>query len=120
MAPDNQDSSLQAVVQYAIDHHLGNVSNSYGEAENEADADTINAWNLLGEQASAKGISLNFSTGDDGDYLVATGAISSSSPSDSPWVTAVGGLSLDIPTKGGVIETGWGNDRAQLGYSDDP
>ena len=117
VAPDNNDSSLQAVVQYVIDQHLGNVvSNSYGESEGESDSDTIYAWNQLGEEAAFQGISLNFSSGDDGDYSVATGVVDVSSPSDSPWVTSVGGTSLGIPSGNGVIETGWGNYRAQLGY----
>lgn len=121
VAPNNQDTSLQAVVQYVIDNHVGNVvSNSYGEGESESDAADIGYWNLLGEEAAASGITLNFSTGDDGDYNVALGVKDVSSPSDSPWVTAVGGTSVAIPSAKGLVDTSWGNYRAQLGYGNAP
>ncbi len=121
VAPDNNDSSLQAVVQYVIDNHVGNVvSNSYGEGETESDTATIDYWNLLGEEAAASGITLDFSTGDSGDYDAALGAKDVSTPSDSPWVTAVGGTSLAIPGAGGPVDTSWGNYRAQLGYTTAP
>ena len=121
VAPDNQDSSLQAVVQYVIDNHVGNVvSNSYGEGETQSDAPTIGYWNLLGEEAAASGITLNASSADSGDYAAALGNTDVSSPSDSPWFTSVGGTSLDIPSAKGVVDTGWGNYRAQLGYSTAP
>ena len=121
VAPDNNDSSLQAVVQYVIDNHVGNVvSNSYGEGETESDAATINYWNLLGEEAAASGITLNASSGDSGDYDAALGNKDVSSPSDSPWFTSVGGTSLDIPSAKGVVDTSWGNYRAQLGYTTAP
>ncbi len=121
VAPDNQDSSLQAVVQYVIDNHVGNVvSNSYGEGETESDAPTIAYWNLLGEEAAASGITLDFATGDSGDYVGALGVKDVSSPSDSPWVTAVGGTSVAIPTASGLVDSSWGNYRAQLGYTGAP
>jgi subtilase family serine protease len=121
VAPDNHDTSLQAVVQYVIDNHIGNVvSNSYGEGETESDSDTIDGWDQLGKEASAVGITLNFSTGDDGDYSAALGHTDVSSPSDSPWVTAVGGTSIDVPSKNGPVETGWGNYRSVLGTTSAP
>ena len=121
VAPDNYDTSLQAVVQYVIDNHVGNVvSNSYGEGETQSDSATINAWDQLGQQASAVGITLNFSTGDSGDYSASLGYKDVSSPSDSPWVTAVGGTSIDVPSRNGPVETGWGNYRAVLGTTTAP
>ncbi|MCQ8278114.1 S53 family peptidase [Acetobacteraceae bacterium KSS8] len=121
VSPTNYDTDLQATVQYVIDNHVGNVvSNSYGESENDSDAPTMAAWDQLSQEAALQGISLLFSTGDDGDYSVSEGAKSVSSPSDSSWATAVGGTSIDIPSGNGFAETGWGGYYSNLSSANTP
>jgi subtilase family serine protease len=116
VSPDNSFESFEAVLQYVIDNHVGNiVSNSWGAPENEVDGPTLDAFASLAEQAAAKGIALNFSSGDSGDNGVGSPIGSGQTPSDSPWATSVGGTSLDVPSKNGPVETAWGNYRAQIG-----
>jgi subtilase family serine protease len=64
---------------------------------------------------AAQGITVLFSSGDDGDLGAPNGVASGSWPATSAWVTGVGGTSLFITnTTGGKAEYGWGNYRAFL------
>jgi subtilase family serine protease len=108
-----QDSEdLQAAVQYAASHNLGySVSNSYG-----IDTDLIagsleqKSWDKVLEVATAKGISVNFATGDSGDGGLGTPVGAPSVPSVSPHATAVGGTTIlnQVGSSTGTITTGWG------------
>lgn len=123
-----QDSEdLQAAVQYAASHNLGySVSNSYG-----IDTDLIagsleqKSWDQVLEVAAAKGISVNFATGDSGDNGLGTPVGAPSVPSDSPHATAVGGTTIlnQVGSATGTITTGWGtvgNYLMQGGVVQDP
>jgi len=121
IAPTPSDSDLQTAILFAIQQHLGNViSNSYGEAESDSPASLLRQYNLLARYAAARGISVNFSSGDDGDSnpsgvtagLVLPGV---SAPADAPWATAVGGTSLALDASGKLaFQTAWGNNITKL------
>jgi subtilase family serine protease len=115
-AVNNTDLAFGAAEQYILDHHLGNVvSNSWG-GEPDSVEDTLEAlaWNNIFKIAAAEGISVHFSTGDDGDSGLNTPIGAAAVPADSPYVTGVGGTSI-IKYKGrGSVETGWGNYRTRL------
>ena len=65
--------------------------------------------------AAAQGITVLFSSGDNGDLDAPNGVASGAWPSTSPWVTAVGGTTLLVTgTTGEKSEYGWGNYRAFL------
>ncbi len=120
----NYDDDLQLGVLYAIINKLGNViSNSYGQAESFSDPDTMTTWDEINEFASSMGISVNYATGEDGDYAAYvyyyTGLYYTdvSSPANSPYATAVGGTSVAFsPLDGSVLQTGWGNNITRLDY----
>ncbi|HXY50333.1 MAG TPA: S53 family peptidase [Terriglobales bacterium] len=121
IAPTNNDSDLQAALLFAIRHHLGNViSNSYGEAESDAPPALLKTWNRIIRMGAARGISVNFSSGDDGDSNpsgVTAGLLlfGVSTPADSPWATAVGGTSLFLnPDDSIKFQTGWGNNLTRI------
>lgn len=125
--PTAYDSDLQAGVMYVIENHLANViSNSYGQGELEESVQSITTWDEICELASFEGISVNFATGDDGDYYAAEklNSVDVSVPADSPYATAVGGTSAVFsPAGGGLLQTGWGTGATQLGTAagvDDP
>ena len=109
-----QDSEdFQNAISYVAANGLGNqASNSYGE-----DIDIIagpleqTSWDEAIEVASAKGISVNFATGDSGDNGVGTPLGAPGVPSNSPHATAVGGTSIlnDLKHPGLTITTGWGD-----------
>jgi subtilase family serine protease len=117
---DNED--FQDSILYAAENNLGNsVSNSY-----EEDIDLYagpleqTSWDETIEVATAKGISVNFSSGDHGDNGLGTPIGAPMVPSVAPHATAVGGTSIlnDLYNPGDTITTGWGNTAVLLGSGD--
>jgi subtilase family serine protease len=108
-----QDSEdFQDAITYVANNQLGNqVSNSYLE-----DIDLLagpleqTSWDETIEIAAAKGISVNFSSGDDGDGGLGTPLGAAGVPANSPHATAVGGTSIlnDVSNPNSTITTGWG------------
>jgi subtilase family serine protease len=99
-----------------IDNRLADiVTNSYGFNGEQLPADFINAENQFFMQAAAEGMSVLFSSGDDGDVAAANGIASGSWEATSPYVTGVGGTSLALlNAEGDKKEWGWGTYRAYL------
>jgi subtilase family serine protease len=113
---DNED--FQASIQYIAENSLANsVSNSY-----EEDLDLLagpleqTSWDDVLEMATAKGISVNFSSGDGGDNGLGTPIGAPGVPSVAPHATAVGGTSVlnDFVHPGQLITTSWGDTWAFL------
>jgi subtilase family serine protease len=68
------------------------------------------------EQAAVEGVTLLFSSGDNGDNTLLQGIAEADWPASSPLVTAVGGTSLALhDASGAKSEWGWGTFRAYLG-----
>lgn len=112
-------STLQDVDEaelYAVLYGLGNsLSGSYGSPESETPVSYLTTENLISELAALAGISTNFATGDYGDYDEAIGAQTVSAPADSPWATAVGGVSLALNADDSIAwQSGWGNDFTMI------
>jgi subtilase family serine protease len=113
---------------YAVDYQLGNViSGSYGSEELYTASSVLATENLISETAAVLGISANFSTGDDGDFTYdypQFDPASVSAPADSPYATAVGGISLALNSNNTIAwQTGWGtneNTLAEQGFVEDP
>jgi subtilase family serine protease len=99
-----------------IDNHRADiVTNSYTYGGEALPADFIAAENQLFMQADAEGMSLLFSSGDDGDMAASNGIASGSWDPTSPYVTGVGGTSLALlDASGDKREWGWGDYRAFL------
>jgi subtilase family serine protease len=110
-----------------LDHALINLIDNRS-------ADVItNSWGIYGEpqapgqmkadeqafeQAAAEGITVLFSSGDDGDVAALTGLAQGSWPATSPFVTAVGGTSLGVlDPSGAKLEWGWGTYFSSLNDS---
>ena len=115
---DNYDNNLENAIVWALDNltHIGSISNSYGSYEYGNDALSMQAWDDVNAEGAALGVSINFSTGDNGDfYRYLGGHYSVSVPSDSPHATAVGGtsdfLNADYSMK---FQTGWGTDLTRI------
>jgi subtilase family serine protease len=113
---DNFDNNLQNAILYALVNRLGNqISNSYGSYEYGNDPASMKAWDDLNAEGAALGVSINFSTGDNGDFYRAVGAYTVSVPSDSPHATAVGGTSDFLnPDYSMKFQTGWGTDLTRI------
>jgi subtilase family serine protease len=108
-------ASLQDVDEadfYAVNYGLGNtISGSFGSPESETPASYLDTENLIAEIAALSGISTNFASGDYGDYVPALPAPTVNAPADSPWATAVGGVSLALNANDSIAwQAGWGTD----------
>ena len=113
-AYSNYNQDFQYALDYITTKHLGDViSNSWSGLE-EFDPEGAKAFNTLLKRAAAKGISAHFATGDSGDSAILYGVATPGSPADSPYATAVGGTSLNVPYKKGFTTTGWGNNITLL------
>ena len=104
---------------YAIVNGLGNViSGSYGSRERNTPAAVLNEENLLNQLAAVLGISANFSSGDSGDFTAdnpASNPPTVNAPADSPYATAVGGVTLALNSDNTIAwQTGWGNNENVL------
>lgn len=131
LALTNNNGDLDVAVLTAVEDGYGPViSNSYGIEElilavlDPAELDVENAINELG---ASFGESVNFSSGDDGDFSHQLGEPGVSMPASSPYATAVGGTSLflNIAYKGKSAsikqQTGWGNNITRIAnYAPNP
>ena len=106
-ARSSDDADILAATKWAVDHNVGDViSQSFGEDERCVAPAIARAQHQVFQKATAKGITLFASSGDqgsaqpdcDGDsYRKAV-----SSPATDPLVTAVGGTFLDTTVPGGA------------------
>lgn len=119
MAPDativyaganNSNAPLDHALIQMIDNHLVDiVTNSWGYTGEPNQYGHVQATERAFMQAAAEGISVLFSSGDEGDVAAATGIAQASYPASSSYVTAVGGTSLAVyDASGGKDEWGWG------------
>ncbi len=122
LSPTLSFTDLEESVFFAIANQLGSViSNSYGAPEALVDPSDLKIEDSLSKLGAALGISVNYSSGDDGDFVAATtapgmpGVKTVSAPSDSPYSTSVGGTSLAITSNNKLrFQTGWGNNLTRL------
>jgi subtilase family serine protease len=121
IAPTSNDDDLEVAVLFAIKNHLGHViSNSYGEAEADNPPSNMLVWNRLSRMAAAHGISVHFSSGDDGDsnpsgFTPNLTLFGVSVPANSPWATGIGGTSVFLDANNNIQQqTSWGNNLTRI------
>src|SRR5580658_9613845 len=109
--PDSTFQNIDEAEYLTIYDGLGTViSGSYGAPEAFVSTTELETGNLLSELAAVYGISANFSSGDDGDFSAFYGETTVSYPADSPWSTAVGGVTLALNSDNSIAwQAGWGN-----------
>jgi subtilase family serine protease len=113
LAKSDADADLNTATKYAVDNNLGDViSQSFGEAESCPGSTLRNALHNIYQAATAKGITLLASSGDEGAAQLncaGTAYIKSASwPADDPLVTGVGATSLTANLTTGA----YGSERA--------
>jgi subtilase family serine protease len=108
-------TSLDIALANTVYNRQGDIiTNSYSNNGDPPPA-YIDAQNQVYLVAAATGITLLFSSGDDGDLSQVNGIATAAFPSDSPYVTGVGGTSLALyAASGRKNEWGWGNYRDYL------
>lgn len=100
-------SSLGYAVSYVVSHHLANiVSLSWGIAENQLSAQSVNVFSKVYKYAADSGISILAATGDNGAYDQQN-QLTVNFPSSSPYVLAIGGTSL-YPVNNNFEQSAWG------------
>ena len=94
-----------------VNYGLGNVlSGSFASPELYTAATELETESLISEMGAVAGISTNFASGDDGTYALQYLRETVSAPADSPWATAVGGVSLALNSDNSIAwQAGWGN-----------
>src|ERR1700733_8183450 len=92
---------------------LGNVlSGSFGSPEALTAATELDTESLISEIGAARGISFNFASGDEGTYALTDDIFlpTVNAPADSPWSTAVGGVTLALNSDNSIAwQAGGGN-----------
>jgi subtilase family serine protease len=112
---DSQQNLAAAVLQAAVVPGVVVVSNSYGWPESQEDTADFDDFETANEIAAALGASVQFSSGDAGDYVAALGHSDVEYPASSPWATAVGGVSVGVRSDGAIwLQTGWGANITKL------
>jgi subtilase family serine protease len=109
-------NGLLGSLQTVVDGQLATViTDSWGDTLGDLldDAATKTAYDDVFMQAAAEGISVLFSSGDDGDNFAISGLAAPDYPPSSPYVTAVGGTTLEIGSNGQrLAEYGWSTAKA--------
>jgi subtilase family serine protease len=121
-APNNY-RDLDAAVNHVVDRRLADiVTNSYGFPTEFLPSGYIKPLNDTFIQAALEGMTILFSSGDNGDEVGTRGYRTVDWPASSPWVTAVGGTSLAAGVSAAdpgryLFETGWSTTRNRLNCS---
>jgi subtilase family serine protease len=118
-AAKNCDSTaLNKAVRNVIDQHSAQVvSNSYGDNGGDVldTAGDRQATDSILLMAAATGVTVMFSSGDNGDEFTTLGQVAADYPASSPYATAVGGTSLQVGQSGQRLgEFGWSTARSFL------
>jgi len=116
-AQDCFDNSLLSAVNTAITSGASAVTDSWGDTLGDLldDAATKTAYDDTFLLAGGTGVSILFSSGDDGDNFAISGLAAPDYPASSPFVTAVGGTSLEIGSSGQrLAEYGWSTGKQVL------
>ena len=118
-AAKNCDSTaLNKALRNVIDQHSAQVvSNSYGDDGGDVldTAGDRQATDSILLMAAATGVTVMFSSGDNGDEFTTIGQVAADYPASSPYATAVGGTSLQIGQSGQRLgEYGWSTARSFL------
>lgn len=109
-------TSLDIAFMNTVYNHVADVvTDSWGDNGEAIAPGDQRSYDQALMAGAAQGITVLFSSGDDGDLSAPNGVASGSWPATSAYVTGVGGTSLFITnTTGGKSEYGWGNYRAFL------
>ncbi len=112
---DNGTSLTVALMNAIYNRQADVITNSYGYNGESVPAADVAAEDQAFMAAAAMGITVLFSSGDDGDLSQLNGVAGGSWEATSAYVTGVGGTSLGVRTAAGAkVEYGWGTYRAYL------
>jgi subtilase family serine protease len=112
---DCQTSLDIALLNALYNHEADIATNSWTFGGEAVPAGYVSMFDQALLAGAAQGMTVLFSSGDDGDLSALNGVASGSWPATSAYVTGVGGTSLLLKDAGGAkSEYGWGNYRDLL------
>jgi subtilase family serine protease len=113
----NCGAGLNTAWATVIDHHLASVvTDSWNYGTEMLPKGLVNFFDEFLLEAATTGITVMFSSGDDGDEVAATGTRQVGIPASDPYALAVGGTSTEIGKSGNIVfQSGWSNSYSQLG-----
>jgi subtilase family serine protease len=114
--PSSSDQDVDQAEFDVVNYGLGNVlSGSYASTELYTSTTELETESLISEIGAVEGISTNFASGDEGTYFFQFFRQTVSAPADSPWATAVGGVTLALNSDNSIAwQAGWGNNETVL------
>ncbi|HEX4215876.1 MAG TPA: S53 family peptidase [Candidatus Dormibacteraeota bacterium] len=123
LSKSDSDQDILNASRYAILHHLGDViSQSFGEGESCMEPSIMSQQHQLFELATAEGVTIFASSGDDGAAQPDCNSdgglfLSASTPASDPFVTGVGGTNLtaNLTTGAYQSETAWNDGYGESG-----
>ncbi|MFL5298852.1 MAG: protease pro-enzyme activation domain-containing protein, partial [Anaeromyxobacteraceae bacterium] len=109
-------ASLDEAILHAVIHDLGNtISNSWSIPEGFGNPAQLGRTERILQLAAAKGVDVNFSSGDDGDDRFSTGFITVEYTGSSTFATSIGGTSLALNADDTIKwQSGWGNNLTRI------
>jgi subtilase family serine protease len=116
IAPTNSFDDLDAaIVTASIQPGVVSISNSWSAPESFTDIPLRKAQDQVLKLANARGQSVNFASGDNGNETIALGYADVDYPASSPYATAVGGVSVALDANQNIaFQTSWGNNITEL------
>ncbi len=109
-ASQSLDDLMAANLTAAQQPGVVSIGNSWGYFESFTDLPARTAADGILKLAAAKGISVNFASGDYGNGDLALGYADVGYPASSPYATSVGGVSVALDANKHILfQTAWGN-----------
>jgi subtilase family serine protease len=116
VAPTNSfDDLFAAIAKASTIPGVVSISNSWSGYESGTDVPLRRSADQLLKIAGAKGQSVNFATGDEGNETYDLGYVDVNFPASSPYATGVGGVSVGLNSNHQInFQTSWGNNITEL------
>jgi subtilase family serine protease len=116
VAGKNCGGGLDSAWASTIDNHLASVvTDSWDDNTESLPAGQIAFYHEYLLEAATTGITVMFSSGDDGDEATTTGTKQVGLPASDSYATAVGGTSTEIGQDGSIVfQEGWSNFYSNL------
>jgi len=116
VAPSSSyDDLFDAIVKAASIPGVVSISNSWSGNESGTDVPLRVSADQVLKLASARGIAVNFATGDEGNETYDLGYVDVNYPASSPYATGVGGVSVALNSNKQIeFQTSWGNNLTEL------
>jgi len=120
VADDNSfDNLFGGIITASAVPGVSAISNSWGSIELATFPEFRQAADDIFKSIAARGISVHFSSGDSGDEAINLGVADVDWPASSPFVTAIGGVSLSLrKNKQIAFQTAWGNNLTEIADTD--